>query len=187
MPVKSSPVKSKRTGPLVIALAGLWLAGCKNQPPSPGLRFEPTDPSGWSREADGRLRSACGPAVLWVDLHKTETRIELTVENNSGQPLTLKVGAESSSPTAAIGELWRRPIGSKSGEDVPEAVPYKAHQEAELRSGWRAVFYLDSPLGRDLVLGQFFLFTIDVGAGAIRERRTLALMATNVPPPPARH
>ena len=49
-----------------------------------------------------------------------------------------------------------------------------------VESGWRASFYLDSPLGREPSYGQYFVMTVEarLASGDV-ERRSLPLVATN--------
>lgn len=171
-------------------LLGLALsAACDGLPPPVSwLRFTPQDMTGWSMDADGRVVTQCGPAVIRIDLSKRETRIEMEIENRADKPLLLRAGSQTASPTGAIGEVWRRPLGGGRGEDVPDAVPYLSRQGLELENGWRAIFYLDSPLGRDLVLGQQLVFEVEVEQPETKavDRVQLPLVATNTAQPGTR-
>lgn len=163
-------------------LAVSLLAACDGLPPPVSwLRFTPQDMTGWSTDADGRVVTQCGPAVVRIDFSKRETRIEMEVENRGDKPVVLRAGSQTASPTGAIGEVWRRPLSGSRGEDVPDAVPYLSRQNLELDNGWRAIFYLDSPLGRDLVLGQQLVFEVEVEQveAKIVDRAQIPLVATN--------
>ena len=59
-------------------------------------------------------------------------------------------------------------------------VPYVSMQPAEIRTGWRGTFFLDSPLGRDPTIGQQVQLVLEVrDAKGGFERRLLSLVATN--------
>ncbi len=163
-------------------LAVSLLAACDGLPPPVSwLRFTPQDMTGWTQDADGRVVTQCGPAVIRLDFSKRETRIEMEVENRGDKPILLRAGSQTASPTGAIGEVWRRPLGGGRGEDVPDAVPYLSRQSLELENGWRAIYYLDSPLGRDLVLGQQLVFEVEVEQPESKsvDRVQIPLVATN--------
>lgn len=168
----------------VLVLLPILLSACHATRPQSWLRFAPVSDSGFTREPDGRLRQDLGLLAVHIDLGKKDTRIEVTIENRGEGEVQLELGAAGASTTAAIGEVWRRPIGAGNAEDVPEAVPYRANDRIELRPGWRAVFFLDSPLGRELVLGQQVMFTIQThdAATGLHDHITLPLVATNVAP-----
>lgn len=176
----------QRVAALLPAL--LLLTACHSTAPRSWLRFAAASEKGFNREPDGRLRQDLGPVAIYVDLGKKDTRLEVTAENRGKSDVEIKAGADGASTTAAIGEVWRRPIGAGNAEDVPEAVPYRANDAVELRPGWRAVFFLDSPLGRDLVLGQQVMFNIQTRdpATGLHDHITLPLVATNVPAERAR-
>lgn len=174
---------SNRLRAAALLLVLLPFAACHSTAPQSWLRFAAVSETGFQKEADGRLHQDLGPIAIYVDLGKQDTRLEVTVENRGKGDTELKAGADGASSTAAIGEVWRRPIGAGNGEDVPEAVPYRANDAVELRPSWRAVFFLDSPLGRDLVLGQQVMFHIQTRdpATGLHDHITLPLVATNVP------
>lgn len=157
------------------------LAGCRYPATRPGLRFEPTDPSGFTAAADGRLRAGCGPTILWLDLSRREATIELTVENPGSQPVEVRVGAVGANSTAAIGEVLVRPLGPGNREGAKSAVPYLAHQAFALPNACSATFYLDKPLGIDVDIGQFMVFRIDVNdpKTGTKDQRSIQLVATN--------
>ena len=159
----------------------LLLLGCTTPPPKAWLRYEAQDLKGWQAEGDGRLGTVMLGARVGIDLYKRDTRIEVTVENGTPGDLKVMVGPEAlQTPTAAIGDLGRRPLGQSRGEDVPQMVPYVSMQPAEIRTGWRGTFYLDSPLGRDPTIGQQVQLVLEVrDAKGGFERRLLSLVATN--------
>jgi hypothetical protein len=164
---------------LPLALA-LGLAACSAPPPRPWLRYELTATDGWTPAGEGAYTSRVLGADLRIDLHRRETRVELQIENKSGRELRLAVGPEAlNNPSAAIGQVQRRPMGGGRGEDVPDYIEYLSMQPIEVRDGWRCVFYLDSPLGRDPTIGQYLVLVIEASTGQARERKLLPLVATN--------
>lgn len=165
-------------------LGAALFAACHVPGPSTGLRFSAADPGSFAALSDGRFRQELGGLTAVVDLGQRQTRLELTVENPGQREQVLKVGADAASATAAIGEVWRRPLGAGAGEGVQEAMPYRAGDPVELPAGWRAVFFVDSPLGREPSLGQQLTFTVEVRdpQSGVHHHATLPLVATNVPP-----
>ena len=63
--------------------------------------------------------------------------------------------------------------------DLP-VIPYNSMQAVSVEAGWKGTFYLDAPLGRETLLGQYFVLILEArnGKGGV-ERRTLPLIATN--------
>lgn len=172
-----------------ILLGLLSVAACDLLPPPVSwLRFTPQDMTGWTLGEDGRVFTQCGPAMVRIDFSKRETRIEMEIENRSDKPILLRAGSQTASTTGAIGEVWRRPLGGGRGEDVPDAVPYLSRQGLELENNWRAIFYLDSPLGRELVLGQQLVFEVEVEQPDKQtvDRVQIPLVATNTAQPGTR-
>ncbi|GAB4148492.1 MAG: hypothetical protein Fur0037_16820 [Planctomycetota bacterium] len=173
---------------LSAALLSAALASCRATSPRSNLRFAAASSKGFAEQPDGRLRADLGQIAFFVDLAARSTRIEVTAENGGKTEAEIRIGADGASRTAAIGEVWRRPIASGRGEDVPDAIPYRANDPLALDSGWRAVFFLDSPTGRDIVLGQQILLLIETrdAATGLHDHLTLPLVATNAPPVPGR-
>ena len=171
-----------RPSPLFAVLA--LLAACAALPPQPWLRYVARDPAGWTAGEHGRLMTTLLGAAIAVDLHERETRVDLIVENSTGGDLVVRLGAETTqAPTAAIGEVQRRRLDQARAEDVPEIVPYVSMQPAEVRTGFRATFALDNPLGREPTIGQYFVLVVEArdSKGGL-ERRLLPLTATNAGP-----
>lgn len=157
------------------------LPGCNTPPPRGWLRYEPSGPHSWRLTPEGQLTvDALGAQVL-VDLNRKDTRVEMLVRNTTSVDLAFRAGPTASeTPASAIGEVQRKPIDPGRGEEVRDYEPYLSMQEVEVRSGWQTTFYLDSPLGRDPVLGQYFVLVVEArDAGGRRQRHTLPLVATN--------
>lgn len=171
----------------LLALALVATSACHHIGPKPWLRYEPTGAHVWESTGDGRLATTMHGCRVEVDLHDTQTRVELIAPNSSGQDLEFRVGPDAAGdPQTAIGEVQRRPLDNKPGEEVLDYVPYVPMQRMEVRHGWRAIFALDSPLGREPAMGQYFVLVVECRdpKGAL-ERRLLPLTATNAPTKPA--
>jgi len=165
----------------VLVASMIVLAACNTPPPKAWLRYEPSGAHSWRQTPDGQLEIEALGAKVSVDLNRTDTRIELAVRNSTGVDLTFRTGpAASETPSSAIGEIQRKPLEPGRGEEVQDYQPYLSMQDVEVRSGWQTTFYLDSPLGRDPVLGQYFVLMLEArDAAGHRERHTLPLVATN--------
>jgi len=59
--------------------------------------------------------------------------------------------------------------------------PYVNFKRITVEANWRGTFYVDSPLGRDIGLGTYLVFTVEAHdkKGDV-ERRKMPLLATNV-------
>lgn len=158
----------------------LVLAACNTPPPQPWLRFQPSGRHDWVAGPDGLWLARLHGVDVQLDLNRTQTRIQVTVTNSTTAPLDVRMGPEASSPKGAIGELLLRQIDAAGGTGGPDMVPYNTLQRVVVDAGWRGTFYIDSPLGRDPVLGQFFVFTVEGrNAKGEVERRSIPLLATN--------
>lgn len=175
--------RPRRRGPAAIAVVSLFafLSACNVPAPRAWLRFEPSGGHVWQQPGPGRLESTVLGARLQVDLHRRDTQIRLELRNDTGRDLAIALGPEvRRGPTAAIGELQRKPLDGSRGEDVPDFVPYVSMQQAEVRDGYLATFHLDNPLGREVVLGQYLVLVVEArDSGGAFERRLLPLVATN--------
>ncbi len=158
----------------------LLFAACNTPPPQAWLRFQPSGQHAFVAGPDGTWLTRVQGADVVLDLNRTQTKAQLTVTNTSGAAVEVRVGPEASSPRGSIGDLLLRAINGPVGEGAPDMVPYNTMQRVLVENGWRGVFYLDSPLGRDAVLGQFFVLTVEGrnAAGDV-ERRSIPLTATN--------
>ena len=172
-------VKHASSGGMVVAL--LALVACNTPPPQPWLRFQPDGHNDWTTAPDGRLATRLHGAEAVVDQPPTETRVQVTVTNTSAEAVEMRMGPEGGRvPRAAIGQVLLRPVDGPPGAGGPDMLPYNTMQAVTVEPGWRGTFYLDSPLGRDPVLGQYFVLAVEANnkAGAV-ERRRLPLIATN--------
>jgi len=169
---------------LAVGVLAMALASCTTPPPKSWLRFVPNGAHDW----------AMGPQGVWVtrmhgvdfslDLQREQARIQVIVENRSPEPLVIRMGPEGSMTTNAIGEVLLRPIESPPGHGGPEMEPYVNLKRITVAANWRGTFYIDSPLGRDIGLGTFLVFTVEAHdtKGDI-ERRKMPLLATNAGAP----
>ena len=66
-----------------------------------------------------------------------------------------------------------------AGAGAPDYVPYTSRQDVRVEAGWRAVFHLDSPLGREPSYGQFFVCDIEVGSAGAVERCALPVVVAH--------
>jgi len=164
----------------------LLVAACNIAPPRPWLRYEPAGPTGWTKEADGQLSGTLHGAAIRIDLGRRQTRIQVTVENAGSAALEFRMGPEASPSRVAIGEVKLRPHAGPPGVPGPDIIPYNSMQPLMVEAGWSGIFYLDSPLGRDPGVGQYFVLTVEArdATGAV-ERRSLPLRATNAGTMPA--
>ena len=134
------------------------------------------------------LFRSLGPGGLWasrmhgadfaLDLNRTQTRVQVEVQNRSGEALEVRMGPEGAVTMNAIGEVLLRQIDGPPGG--PPVIPYNSMQAVSVEAGWKGTFYLDAPLGRETLLGQYFVLILEArnGKGGV-ERRTLPLIATN--------
>jgi hypothetical protein len=159
------------------------VAACGTPPPRPWLRFQQDGRTNWNNQDGTNYTARLHGADLRLDLGRRQTRIELLVENSSAAPVEVRIGAEASQREMAVGEVLLRPLTGVGG---PPTKPYATMQPMIVEAGWRGTFFLDSPLGRDPIVGQFFVLTTEVRnqAGEV-ERRSLPLVATNAGTMPA--
>jgi hypothetical protein len=161
---------------LGLSALALLLAACEAAPPRPWLRYELDGPTQLRQERAGRFAGAVGGVAVSVDLHDQRTRLLATVENRGEGSVTVALGPDAGAPEAVIGEVLLRQVdGPASGG--PEMVPYAAMSPLAVDGGWRATFFLDRPLGRDIKLGQYFVFAAEVvGANGAAERVRLPVV-----------
>jgi hypothetical protein len=164
----------------------LLFAACNTPPPQPWLRFQPAGQHSWTQGPDGLLLARFHGADVAIDLNLTQTRVQVVVTNGSGAPVEMRVGPEAASPPGAIGNVLLRQIDAPPGVSGSDALPYNSMQAMVVDNGWRGTFYLDVPLGRDPVLGQYFVLTVEGrNPDGKVERRSLPLLATNAGMTPA--
>lgn len=155
---------------LRLSALALLLAACAAPPPRPWLRYELDGPTQLQQVRNGRFAGVVGGVEVSLELHDQRTRLLATVENRSEGSVTLALGPDAGAPDGVIGEVLLRQVdGPASGG--PEMAPYAAMAPLALDGGWRATFFLDRPLGRDIRLGQYFVFAVEVaGADGAKER-----------------
>jgi hypothetical protein len=119
-------------------------------------------------------------ADLALDLNRTQTRIQVEVQNRSGEALEVRMGPEGTVTMNAIGEVLLRQIDAAPGQGGPDMLNYTTMQRTTVEPNWRGVFYIDSPLGREIGIGTFVVFTVEVRnqKGDV-ERRRMPMLATN--------
>ena len=102
--------------------------------------------------------------------------MSVTVENDTEAAVSVSVGPDAGAPDAPIGEVLLRQLkGPAAGG--PAMAEYTAMSPLALDSGWRAMFYLDRPVGREIKLGQYFVFAVQVeGSDGARQRVQLPVV-----------
>ena len=160
------------------ALVCLLAVACNTPPPQPWLQFAPAGPvKDWTTDASGTLVGRFHGADVALDLGSPETRVQVTVRNNTAAPVEFRIGPEAGSP-GAIGEVLLRPLDGPPGVTGPPMLPYAGLQPQVVEAGWRGTFYLNEPLGRAVTLGQTFVLTVEArDASGEVQRRTLPLAA----------
>lgn len=154
----------------------LTLAACQTPPPRPWLRYELAGGTEWSPLGAGKFGGAVHGASVSIDVFDPDTRILVLVENTGDQSIKFRVGPEAGASKDAMGEVLLRQINGPA-EGGPAMQPYVSMQALTIDSGWRATFYLDQPLGRDVKLGQYFVLGVDCeNAAGDHVRRVLPLM-----------
>ncbi|HEX5052005.1 MAG TPA: hypothetical protein VFZ65_09555 [Planctomycetota bacterium] len=170
-------------------LVSLLSSACNTPPPRTWLRYQPAGPTNWTMDGSGKLVGRLHGADVSIDLNRTQTRLEVVVENGTTAPVEFRMGPDGGAPRSAIGEVLLRPLGGPPGVVGPDMMPYAAMKPVVVEGGWRGTFYIDAPLGRQPGpgdLGQYFVFTVEArNAGGTMERRTLPLVAANAGTMPA--
>jgi hypothetical protein len=175
------------TGKVIgIVVGAALVVACGTPPPRPWLRYQQDGPTTWATNADGLYSGRLLGADVTMDLGKKQTRVEIVVQNGSPAPVEFRIGPDGGQPRVAIGEVLLRPLAGPASTGGPAMQPYNAQQPLVVEPGWRATFYLDSPLGREPVLGQYFVLAVEARnqAGG-SDRRTLPLKAVNAGTMPA--
>ena len=171
---------------LAVVVPFLVAVACGTPPPRPWLRYEPAGPTDWNKDQSGLLVSRLHGADVSVDLNRQQTRVEVVVQNGSKAPVEIRMGPEAGAPRNAIGQVLLRPLADAAPAAGPDYVPYNGMQPIKVEAGWRGTFYLDMPLGREPVAGQYFVFAVEArDAAGKAERRTLPLIAKNAGTMPA--
>ncbi|MBL9079119.1 MAG: hypothetical protein JNL08_16575 [Planctomycetes bacterium] len=168
-----------------MVLVGLAACGTP-PPPRPWLRYQQDGPTTWGTNPNGLHAGNLHGAEVTIDLGRQQTRVQITIDNRGPAPVEFRIGPEGGAPRVAIGEVLLRQLDAPSGLGGPPIQPYTAQQPLAVESGWRATFYLDSPLGREPVLGQYFVLSVEArSAAGANERRTLPLRAIHAGTMPA--
>lgn len=170
----------------LLSATALLSVACGTPPPRPWLRYQQEGATGWSTNADGLYAGRLHGADVTIDLARKQTRVLLTIDNRSSAPVQFRVGPEGGSPRVSIGEVLQRPLDGATTGGGPAMQPYNAQQPLIVDPGWRATIFVDSPLGREVVLGQSFVLSVEAQnqAGDV-ERRTLPLRAVHAGTMPA--
>jgi len=154
----------------------LTLSACHTPPPRPWLRYELDGGTDWSPLGAGKFGGTIHGASVSIDVYSPDTRVLVLVENTSDQAVTFGVGPDAGGSKGKIGEVLLRQIDSPA-EGGPDMRSYVSMQPLSIDAGWRATFYLDRPLGRDVQLGQYFVLGVECeSAAGDRVRRVLPLM-----------
>lgn len=163
---------------LVVGTLSLLFAACKTASPREWVRFHQDGPTDLQLLGEGRYSSRLLGTAVAIDLMRVQTRIEVVVENTSATPIDLRVGPDAAPTSVVIGEALLRAMDGPPGTGTPDPVPYVSQQTIHVEPGFRATFYLDEPLGREVVSGQSFTLLVEARApaGGV-ERRALPLRA----------
>ena len=163
----------------VCAVAGLALlmTACHSPSPRPWLRYELDGPTELASVGGDRFEGDVQGATVSVSLADQQSRIYAVVENRSEESVAVAIGPHAGAPDGVIGEvLLRRLDGPVAGG--PSMTAYSAMKPVALAGGWRATFFLDQPLGREIKLGQYFVLAVQVeSADGSRERAYLPVVA----------
>ncbi|MCK5942844.1 MAG: hypothetical protein KAI24_12785 [Planctomycetes bacterium] len=163
-------VKSFRM--VAAAALALLLAACHSPPPRPWLRYELDGTTDWGQLGNGRFGGSLLGAEVTIELYDQTTRVLAVVENRGEQSFSVAIGPDAGAPEGVVGEVLMRQIdGPPAGG--PGMVPYVAMKPVTVDGGWRATFYLDRPLGREIKLGQYFVLATEVTAADGSRKRAL--------------
>jgi hypothetical protein len=148
-----------RTG--VASALALLLTACHSPPPRPWLRYELDGTSDWSQLGNGKFGGSLNGAEVTIDLYDQRTRVLAVVENRTEASMTVALGPDAGAPDSVVGEVLLRQIDGPAAGG-PDMAPYIAMKPVTLDGGWRATFFLDRPLGREIKLGQYFVLATEV-------------------------
>lgn len=156
------------------------LAACSTPPPKSWLRLEPSGAHDWTMTPEGKWATRMHGADFAMDLNRKETRIEVVVNNRTAEPMEVRIGPEGTVTMNAIGEVLLRQIDAPPGQAGPDMLTYANMQRMKVEAGWRGTFYIDSPLGREIGVGTYFVFTVEAfNRNGDVERRRMPMLATN--------
>ena len=155
----------------------LLTTACHSPSPRPWLRYELDGPTDLASLGSGRFEGVVQGAAVSISLADQETRVRAVLENRSDETVAVALGPHAGAPKEVIGEVLLRQLeGPAVGASSMTA--YAAMTPVAVEGGWRATFYLDQPVGREIKLGQYFVLAVQVeGAAGSRERVYLPLVA----------
>jgi len=139
----------------------LLLAACQSPPPRPWLRYELDGRTDWSQQGNGKFGGNLLGAEVTIDLYDQKTRILAVVENPTDKSMTVAFGPDAGAPDSVIGEVLLRQLDGPAAGG-PDMAPYVAMKPLALDGGWKATFFLDRPLGREVKLGQYFVLATEI-------------------------
>ncbi len=185
MPRIPRPVRLANPGRFatVGACAMVFAVACRAPQVRSNLHYQPAPATGWRELSDGHLAQSQQGVAIEVTMAADAPQLELSFVNDAPTRVVVRLGPESMrAASTAIGEVQLRHVDRARHDGTTDYLPYLAMQDFEIPPGGRAVFYLDSPLGRDPLLGQYFVLAIELRReGAPMMRSLLPLQATNVP------
>ncbi len=151
----STPIRSAAS-----CLLALLVAAC-GAPPRPWLRYELAGKTDFGALGAGRYGGSLNGAEVSVYLYDQDTRVLAVVENRTDDSMKVSVGPDTGKPDAVVGEVLLRQIDGPAAGG-PGMAPYNPSSPVALDGGWRATFYVDRPLGREIKLGQYFVLATEV-------------------------
>ena len=155
-------------------------AACNTVPPREWLRYHQDGATNLTLVGDGNYTTTMFGAGVVVDLMRVQTRIEVRIENATSAMIDFRVGPDGAAPSAVVGEVLLRAVDGAPGVGAVDPLPYTCLQPLRVEPGCRGTFFLDAPLGREVVSGQSFTLILEARsqAGGV-ERRSLPLRAKN--------
>jgi hypothetical protein len=163
---------------VVLALASCGALPKTTERPSLGLRYRAVDPVDWTGDRTQWLQTTMAKAPVMVDFLSPQSRLVLTVENPTKEPLQVRVGPQSGAAKgAAIGEVRMQRRGGGRLEGSSGYAPFLPRSLVTVEPECQAVFYIDAPLGHEPRVGEFAVILVEVGPrDAKPERRLLPIV-----------
>lgn len=171
---------------LLFSLAAA-IASCRAPQQRANLHYRPAAIDGWRNLGAGRYGQSLNGVAIEVSMPADAPQLELSLVNEADGGVVVRLGPDAMrAGTTAIGEVQLRHADRGRQDGTTDYLPYLAMQDFEIPPGGRAVFYLDSPLGREPALGQYFVLVIELRRDRARlVRSLLPMQATNVPEQPS--